>query len=55
MERREFFDKYVAPGVPMGRDQTPEDIGNAVVFFASDEAKNITGQDLAVDGGQVFV
>jgi len=56
MERREFFDKYVVPqGVPMGRDQTPEDIGNAVVFFASDEAKNITGQDLAVDGGQVFV
>ncbi len=48
---REFFDKYVAPQVPMGRGQTPEDIGRAVVFFASEDAKNVTGQTLNVDGG----
>jgi 2,3-dihydro-2,3-dihydroxybenzoate dehydrogenase len=29
----------------------PSDIAEAVVFLASDAARNITGQDLAVDAG----
>ena len=29
----------------------PEDVAEAVLFFASDAARNITGQDLAVDAG----
>jgi 3-oxoacyl-[acyl-carrier protein] reductase len=29
----------------------PEDIANAVLFFASEDSRNITGQELAVDGG----
>ena len=33
---------------------SPEDIGHAVVFFASSGAKNITGQSLNVDGGCVL-
>ena len=37
--------------VPMGRLGTPEDIGWAVVFFASDAAAYITGQVLSIDGG----
>ena len=37
--------------VPAGRYATPEDIGRAVVFFASDSAANITGTTLPVDGG----
>ena len=37
--------------VPLGREQTPEDIGKLVAFLASDDACNITGQELAVDGG----
>lgn len=37
--------------VPLRRAQTPEDIGKAVAFFASDDAINITGQSLNVDGG----
>lgn len=55
MSPREFFDKFIAAPVPLGRAQTPEDIGRAVVFFASDDAKNITGQTLNVDGGSAFV
>ncbi|NJB72236.1 NAD(P)-dependent dehydrogenase (short-subunit alcohol dehydrogenase family) [Saonia flava] len=36
---------------PMGRMGEPEDIGDAVHFLASDEAKFITGVVLPVDGG----
>jgi NAD(P)-dependent dehydrogenase (short-subunit alcohol dehydrogenase family) len=36
---------------PMRRRATPRDIGNAVVFLASDDAAMITGQVLMVDGG----
>lgn len=38
--------------IPLGRPQTPEDIGNLVVFLASDNAKNITGQAINVCGGR---
>jgi NAD(P)-dependent dehydrogenase (short-subunit alcohol dehydrogenase family) len=36
---------------PLGRLGSPEDIGNACVFLASDLASWITGHDLVVDGG----
>ena len=36
------------------RISAPEDIANAVVFLASDRARQITGQELAVDGGSVI-
>jgi NAD(P)-dependent dehydrogenase (short-subunit alcohol dehydrogenase family) len=48
------FDKRVKDLIPMGREQTPEDIGWAAVFLASDQARNITGQALNVDGGTVM-
>ncbi|MBI3988554.1 MAG: 3-oxoacyl-ACP reductase FabG [candidate division NC10 bacterium] len=48
---REIFDKRTKEWVPMQREQIPEDIGWAAVFLASDEARNITGQSLNVDGG----
>lgn len=38
---------------PLGREQTVEDIGRAVVYFVSDDGINITGQTLNVDGGMV--
>lgn len=38
-------------GVPLGRLGTPDDIGHAVVFMASDAASWITGQCLFVTGG----
>ena len=48
---REIFDAAIAERCPLGRAQTPEDIGKAVAFFASDDAYNITGQSLNVNGG----
>ena len=39
--------------VPLGRFTTIEEIGEAVSFFASDQAAMITGQALAVDGGML--
>jgi NAD(P)-dependent dehydrogenase (short-subunit alcohol dehydrogenase family) len=38
----------------LGRLGTPEDIANAVVFLASEEANYITGQNLLVCGGLVI-
>jgi NAD(P)-dependent dehydrogenase (short-subunit alcohol dehydrogenase family) len=37
--------------IPLKRGQTPEDIGEAVSFLASERAKNITGLSLGVTGG----
>jgi NAD(P)-dependent dehydrogenase (short-subunit alcohol dehydrogenase family) len=51
---RQVFEKRVADLIPMKREQTPEDIGWAAVFLASEEARNITGQALCVDGGAVM-
>ena len=50
-EPRAVFEEFVRRNVPLQREQTPEDIGNLVVFLASDEAHNITGQAINVDGG----
>ena len=37
--------------VPMGRLGLSEELANAIVFIASDEASFITGHVLNVDGG----
>ena len=49
---RELFERTVEDTVPMGREQTPEDIGRLAAFLASDDAGNITGQAINVDGGR---
>lgn len=40
--------------VPLGFLGAPEDIGTAVAFLATSEARYITGQALVVDGGQTL-
>jgi len=37
--------------IPLKRMGTPQDVANAVLFFASDDSVYITGQVLPVDGG----
>ncbi len=37
--------------VPLGKESSPEDIGEAAAFFASPRAGNITGSSLLVSGG----
>jgi 3-oxoacyl-[acyl-carrier protein] reductase len=44
----------MARAIPAGALGTPEDIGYTTAFLASDEAGYITGQAIAVDGGQVL-
>src|SRR5665213_4450825 len=41
-------------GIPFGRPQEPEDIGEAVAFYASDRARNITAAAENVSGGQMI-
>ena len=43
----------VAREVPLGRVGEPQDMGKLVAFLCSDAAGYITGQTVAVDGGQV--
>ena len=40
--------------IPMGKLGAPEDVANAVCFFAEDAAAYITGQVLCVDGGMAI-
>jgi 3-oxoacyl-[acyl-carrier protein] reductase len=47
-ERRAAFKATV----PLGRFSTPQDIANAALFLASDEANFLTGVVLEVDGGR---
>ena len=51
MTPKEFFDDRVKAMTQLKREQTPEDIANLAVFLASDQAGNITGQTINVDGG----
>ncbi len=59
MTPRQYYEKFVQPNIaqnartPMKRELVAEDVGWAVVYFASEESRNITGQSLTVDCGMV--
>jgi 3-oxoacyl-[acyl-carrier protein] reductase len=40
--------------VPLGRLSTPQDVANAALFFASDDAEFLTGTVLEIDGGRTI-
>ena len=50
---QEYLDTMAA-SIPLKRLGGVADIGNAALFFASDEASYITGQTIIVDGGQII-
>jgi NAD(P)-dependent dehydrogenase (short-subunit alcohol dehydrogenase family) len=47
----EIFEARVKSVTPLRRPQTGEDIASLVAFLVSEEAKNINGQAINVDGG----
>ncbi|NIP45984.1 MAG: SDR family oxidoreductase, partial [Gammaproteobacteria bacterium] len=43
---QEYVDEMI-----LKRVTEPQDIADAVLFLASDDSRNMTGQEVAVDGG----
>jgi 3-oxoacyl-[acyl-carrier protein] reductase len=46
--------EHVLPDIPLGRVGYPEDIADAIVFLASQQARWLTGQVLKVSGGHAL-
>jgi NAD(P)-dependent dehydrogenase (short-subunit alcohol dehydrogenase family) len=44
---------HIAKTIPVGRTGTPEDIGAACVWLASEEASWVTGQTIEINGGSI--
>lgn len=57
-EQRRTYDEWAGDKVrvvaPLGRWQMVEDIADMVVFLSSERARQVTGQCVNVDGGQVM-
>ena len=51
LDARGVFLEVVKRTVPLGREQTLEDIAHLATFLTGDAARNITGQWISVDGG----
>ena len=54
MDPFEIFEEQAKSYFPLGRAQEPRDIAYSIAFLASDEASEITGQALNVNGGGIL-
>ena len=54
LEPRQIFLDHVKKLVPLGAEQTPEDIGLLTAFLCGPGGRNITGQAITLDGGQTL-
>lgn len=52
-EKNQVFNSY-EDSIPQGRAQEPIDIANMTLFLCTEEARDITGQNIGVDGGQTY-
>lgn len=50
----DWADAKIKQTSPLGKWQTPEEFAAMSVYLASDHARNITGQTINIDGGQVM-
>jgi NAD(P)-dependent dehydrogenase (short-subunit alcohol dehydrogenase family) len=55
IDREAAIERFVRDvrGMPLGRLGAPEDVAAAIVFLASDQARQVTGSDYRIDGGLV--
>lgn len=53
-ERGQAFFDHFRKRIPLRRVGKPEDVATAVLFFASEDARHITGSTLLIDGGQTL-
>jgi 3-oxoacyl-[acyl-carrier protein] reductase len=51
LTREEFFDRFAAQEVPLGRFGLPDEVSGLVAFLLSDRATYITGASIDVAGG----
>jgi 3-oxoacyl-[acyl-carrier protein] reductase len=54
LEPRQIFLEHVRRLVPLGAEQTPEDIGRLTAFLCGPGGINLTGQAITLDGGQTL-
>ncbi|MBG88213.1 MAG: oxidoreductase [Verrucomicrobiales bacterium] len=50
----EWGQAKISKNSPLGRWQKPDEFGSMAVYLASHRARNITGQTINIDGGQVM-
>ena len=51
----EELEQVFLKSIPNKELNSPDDIANAAVFLASDEARHVTGVALAVDGARLLI
>jgi NAD(P)-dependent dehydrogenase (short-subunit alcohol dehydrogenase family) len=55
MQKAEYTEEQLEKmnaDIPLQRQASPEEVAALFVFLASDDAAFITGQDIAIDGGE---